>query len=268
MRAWGRGSILTFVRSFIVLVLMLLASFSAFAQSKKGTRGSPAKKAPAAAGVGTAAGARTRVALMGISGLGLDNEIVRAFENYLRNSMATMDGVLVIPPVDIQMALQSPKHKAAAECGGGARCASLVGTAVGADRIVFGTMSAVGQSYGLSLRVVEVKTGRELGRHQVQVSGSRDALIPEVRLAAYRLLAPERVRGSLMVDCDVAGATVEVDGAISGTTPLGGPIRNLEPGPHLVVVKKSGYSTFQQELVIKPFEATKVRVLFQAQPTR
>lgn len=255
------------VRSLIVLAVILHVSSSALAQSKKGTRGQAAKKPPAAS-VGSVPGARTRVALMGISGLGLDNEIVRAFENYLRNSMATMEGVLVIPPVDIQMALQSPKHKAAAECGAGARCASLVGTAVGADRIVFGTMSAVGQSYGLSLRVVEVKTGRELGRHQVQVSGSRDALIPEVRLAAYRLLAPDKVRGSLLVDCDVGGATVEVDGAVLGTTPLGAPIRDLEPGPHLVVVKKAGYSTFQQELVIKPFEATKVRVLFQAQPAR
>ena len=40
---------------------------------------------------------------------------------------------------------------------------------------------------------------KELARYQASVSG-RDKLIPEVRLAAYRLVAPDRVRGWLIVE--------------------------------------------------------------------
>jgi hypothetical protein len=206
---------------------------------------------------------RTKVAVLELGSLGLtgrDADLPRALDNYLRNSVTTIDGLQLIPLVDVQLVLQNPKHKKLNECLGGTRCAIDIGKVVGADRVVFGTIGAAGEAYSLNARSVDVKSGKESGKHTALIAGSRDALIPEIRLAAFKLLAPERIRGSLIVEINVDGVAVEIDGQQIGVTPLKEPVKNLAPGSHVVVVRRPGYSEFQQEFAIKPFETAKLRI--------
>lgn len=207
--------------------------------------------------------AKVKVVVLDLNGLGLhgrDAELPKALGTYLRNSVATIEGLQLLPPLDVQIAVQNSKNAKLIECAGGAKCAGDIGKLVGADRVIFGGISAVGESYSLNARVVESGTGKEVARHQATFTGSRDALIPEIRLTAYKLLAPERILGSLMVQADVDGVSVEIDGEPRGMTPLTEPIKNLQPGKHSVVLKRSGYSQFQQELTIRPFETAKLQL--------
>jgi hypothetical protein len=185
------------------------------------------------------------------------NEISKNLEQYLRNSLATIEGMQVVSPIDTQMALQDPKNRAVALCTAGPECAIKVGKLVAADIVVIGSISGLGDAFSLNLRALEVARAKELARYQATVSG-RDKLIPEVRLAAYRLVAPERIKGWLVVDIQTAGVAIEIDGAPVGTTPLAAPISNLSPGRHVAVIKWPGYQPLKQELVIRPFEPTKL----------
>ncbi len=207
--------------------------------------------------------AKTKVVVLDLNGLGLhgrDAELPKALDTYLRNSVATIDGLQLLPPVDVQLAVQASKNSKLIECAGGAKCAGDIGKLMGADRVIFGGISAVGDAYSLNARVIETSSGKEVARYQATFAGSRDALIPEIRLAAYKLLAPDRILGSLMVKADVDGVSVEIDGEPRGMTPLSEPIKNLTPGKHTVVLKRAGYSQFQQELDIRPFETAKLQL--------
>ena len=61
--------------------------------------------------------------------------------------------------------------------------------------------------------------------------------------------------GHLTVSCDVAGATVLVDGETRGKTPLGDLL--LNPGLHVVRVMKQGYEPVQVSLTIAATETTR-----------
>lgn len=209
--------------------------------------------------VSSQAFAATRVAVVEFTGLGLDPRVTEAFARYLSTSLGTIAEVSVVSAVDLEIALESPANRTVATCGGGPKCAAKVAKLVGADVAVFGTISSLGQNYSLNLRALDVQSGRALERHVATIAGSKDRLIPEVRLAAFKLIAPDKIRGSLHVDIAADGVVVEIDGKALGVTPLDNRVASLAPGRHVVVLKKSGYSEWQHEFDIKPFETARLK---------
>lgn len=248
----GRDASLSMMRCSKCLIALLLCLGMSAAAAAAG-RARPKAKAKERQ-------RKITVAVLEIGALGLSSGMKKNIERLLYNSIATIGGVTVIPPIDVEMALQNPKNRAVRDCGGGPECAVRAGRLVRADRVVFGTVSSIGENFALNLRVMDVGSGAELKREQSTLSGNRNLLIPELRLAAYRLVAPESIRGSLLIEVDVAGAVVEIDGKNVGTTPLAGPIEGLKPGAHTVVVRREGYSEFQKEITIRPFETPKLKL--------
>lgn len=227
----------------------------------------PAEATAAKEGAGAdAAAPKTRVVVLPVAGLGIDSDTLASLEQYLRNSIATIEGTELINPVDLQIALRKPANAEVASCGGGPKCAQQAGAIVQAQVVVFGTIGAVGDAFSLNLRALEVASGKEIARQRTSIAGTRHLLIPEMRLAAYRLIAPDKIRGSLLVEIDVEGVEVEIDGTSVGTTPLKNAV-SLTPGSHVVVLKRQGYSSFQQEFEIKPFDTARLQLdLRKAQP--
>ncbi|MEL6547280.1 MAG: PEGA domain-containing protein [Myxococcota bacterium] len=209
-------------------------------------------------------GGERKVAITQLSGLGLENKLVRAFERYLETSVGTIDGVSTITSVDVEIALQDPRNEAIRRCGGGTRarvaCAAALGKVLGADTVIYGTIGAIGESYSVNLRAVDVASRSESAKHSATIAGSRDRLIPEVRLAAFKLVAPDKIQGTLKVEFNVAGVLVEIDGREIGTTPLKNPSLSLPPGAHVVVLRRPGFKEFQQEFEIEAFETTRLRL--------
>jgi len=142
-------------------------------------------------------------------------------------------------------------------CGGGPECAIKIGKLVTADVVIIGSISGLGDTFSLNLRALDVARAKELARYKANVLG-RDKLIPEVRLAAYQLVAPERIKGWLVVDIETPGVGIEIDGTPAGTTPFKSPLDNLSPGRHVVIIKRPGYPPLTQEFVMRPFEPTEL----------
>lgn len=70
---------------------------------------------------------------------------------------------------------------------------------------------------------------------------------PDREKVKQRLAALERLVGRVTVNANVAQATVEIDGAAIGQTPLAEPVE-VNPGAHQVVVSREGFRTFRGSL--------------------
>ncbi len=77
-------------------------------------------------------------------------------------------------------------------------------------------------------------------------------MIESVRVAAYSLLAPEQLHGSLQIQSDLVGAAVSLDGKSIGKTPLAnqGVLRKLALGPHKLHVEARDYAPFDDTVEV------------------
>jgi hypothetical protein len=89
---------------------------------------------------------------------------------------------------------------------------------------------------------------------------------PETRANAERHrseLLPQI--GSVVVECDVEGAEISIDGRPKGVTPRKNPVR-VDPGPHSLVVEKSPAPPFSQRLVVGAGQRVTVDVHLNSPP--
>src|SRR5262249_12702540 len=130
-----------------------------------------------------------------------------------------------------------------AACTADPACLAPLARALKVTRVVAGNVGGLADNYVVNLKLVD-DTGRELRRATATLTGSPDELIAEIRVAAYRLVAPERLVGNIGILSDVPGATVTLDGIDVGKTPLAGPLMNLPVGVHKLAVMREGFSSF------------------------
>jgi hypothetical protein len=78
------------------------------------------------------------------------------------------------------------------------------------------------------------------------------------------LAALPKYVGTVTVSVDAAGAAVAVDGETAGTTPLPSPL-TLDPGKHVVVVRKDGYETVERPISVSAGVASTLTIGLLAQ---
>jgi PEGA domain len=228
-----------------------------------GARTAPAQPAgqPAASASATPA---PRIAVLGLDALGMDDEKVARLEALFRMELERLAGGPTPSRREIARALRgSPLGRCAGENG----CLAGIGRKLGVDLVVSGNVAELGDSYVVNIKVVNAATGAELRRIASDpLRGNPDELIDSVRVAAYRLLAPDRLLGAISVLADLSGAEVVLDGRTVGRTPLARRIANLSLGPHRLQVRARGYSTFAETVQVRFQKTTRVEVRLAADP--
>jgi hypothetical protein len=129
-----------------------------------------------------------------------------------------------------------------------------------ATRVVTGNVGGLADSYVVNLKLVDAEGDRELRRVSATLRGSPEELIDEIRVAAYRLVAPEKLVGSIAVLSDVPGALVQLDGATQGVTPLAASIGGISVGVHGLAVSRDGFTPFHEEVPVRFEKTTQVVV--------
>jgi hypothetical protein len=220
----------------------------------------PAGQAPAAGGLGRS------IAVLGFDALGMDASKVARLEALFRIELERLSGAPAPSPREIARALGSSPL---ARCGGETACLAAIGKKLGVALVVSGNVAELGDSYVINIKVVDAQSARELRRIASDpLRGNPDELIEAVRVAAYRLLAPERLLGSISILADISGAEVRLDGRPVGHTPLVRPLGRLPLGQHRLEVKEEGYSPFAQTVQVRFQKTTRVEVRLLADPTR
>jgi hypothetical protein len=194
-------------------------------------------------------------ALFRLDPLGLQPEIVDQLERILRAELERIVGKLPSRAEVERVAASNPKL---AGCTADPACLKPLANQLKADRIIAGNVGGLADSYVVNLKLAE--NGRELRRVTATLHGSSEELIAEVRVAAYRLAAPEKLVGAIDILTDVPGANVFLDGNIVGLTPLPGPLREISAGVHKLRVEREGFSTFEEDVPVRFEKNTEVVV--------
>ena len=207
--------------------------------------------------VAVAAPTPPRYALFRLDPLGLAPEIVEQLESILRIEIARAVNGTLPSRAEVQAVIDTDPKLAA--CTGDPACLAPLAKKLGVDRLVAGTVAGLAESYVVDLRLVDVN-GSERGRVRATLAGRPDELIQEVRVAACRLLSPEKLRGAISLLSEVANAEVLVDGRSVGRTPLLAPVADLTIGDHVLRVTRAGWSDFEERVPVRYEKATEVVV--------
>ena len=187
-----------------------------------------------------------KIAVMGFDALGMDAERVGRLESLFRNELER----LAQHPMPSRRAIQKTVDRSSQlrKCAGEDACLGKIGQALNVDVVVTGNIAALGDSYILNIKVVESKTGKRLGRiASPPLRGNPDELIDAVRLAAYKLLAPDQLLGSITVLSDLVGATVHLDGKPVGQDTPGQTDLQARAGRAPARGQGRGISAFQRD---------------------
>jgi len=114
-----------------------------------------------------------------------------------------------------------------------------------------------------NLGQAELKTGHYLDAARHLATFIRDTTFgtPSERESAKKSLAEAETRvGRLILEVDVAGAEVAVDGEMSGRAPLGADPIYVEPGQRVVRVQKDGYDLYEQAQSFEPDRVIRLKV--------
>lgn len=205
----------------------------------------------------TAARATETYALFRLDPLGIEPEIVDQLQRILRSELSRVVGREL--PSERAVADAVAANPRLANCTADPTCLAPLARALKVTRVVAGNVGGLADSYVVNLKLVD-DTGRELRRVTATLTGSPDELIAEIRVAAFRLVAPERLVGNIAILSDVPGATVTLDGIDVGKTPLAGPLMSLPTGVHKLAVMREGFSSFNEDVPVRFEKTTQVVV--------
>jgi hypothetical protein len=187
-----------------------------------------------------------KIAVWRFDALGIDAEIVQKLETLFRLELDRLDKV----PLPSRRDIESKITAAEQNCTGEEKCLQAIGKRLGVDYVVTGTVGSLGDNYVLNIKAVEVASGKSQKIQSPPLKGTPDELIEGVRVAAYSLLAPDQLHGSLQVQSDLVGAAVSLDGKPVGRTPLmnQGVIARLALGKHKLHVEAKDYAPFDDDV--------------------
>ncbi|MBI1946815.1 MAG: hypothetical protein HYS27_14055 [Deltaproteobacteria bacterium] len=205
-------------------VLVLIAATSTWAQDA-----APPEPPPAAA----AATERCKIVVLNLVGRSLptgDEEVPSILTETLAGEVGVVSGCDVVSQADIIAMLDYEKQKAVCTDGSDS-CLAEVGAALGAERVVAGTIGKLGADYVLTARLMNVKKGAVESRAEIPVSGPPEMLRRAAKNAGRRLFNAGDLPSDAKVDAspigkpsEGPGAMVWVGGAVVGVGVLAGVI--------------------------------------------
>jgi hypothetical protein len=210
-------------------------------------------------GVATAAPAvkPTRIAIAPLSTLGAEDTSAAAkkLESDLARELTAASGAKVVFGTDVTDEIKKAKKPILRACDGDTACLTELGKLMGASHVVFGEVGGLGDVQVIYLVIVDVSTGKELRRTQVQMAAVAEG---GVKGGAMRLVDPDRFTGKLVVTTPVKDAVIYVDGRRVGKSPA--PAVSLPVGAHALRVTHPEHRDFVRFVEIAFDKETPVAV--------
>ena len=194
----------------------------------------------------------------GLSRLGTTENIFPLLEEYFEKNLETMGSFNVLKSEEYKVWKITKNNNL--DCRGKEQCWKKAGKNLGAEFIVFGVITSVGDNNFLSLSLFDVKKKSVVKTFNEPISGTIDNIIPLLRFGAYTLVAPNQIKSSLNIETNEKEVQIYFNNSVIGVTPLKAPIRNLPPGKASLKLIKKGYKEEVIEIDLKPFDTLWVDV--------
>ena len=179
------------------------------------------------------------LAVVPLDALGVEPALLMRLDAAVRERVNALGGKEADPAAVTRASSEKP-------CAGDATCLAALGRRVGAASVVAGSVGIAGDTLNVVLKVVDVASGVETRSEQGRAP--LDQAEAAVKALAFKLLDPAgyNASGAILIDVGIAGASVVIDGAPRGTTPLIGPIGGLPPGRRAVEVRAPGVQVWRK----------------------
>jgi hypothetical protein len=199
-----------------------------------------------------------RLAVLEIRPLGVSADLAHTLTGVVAEQAGKTPGFVAISQAEISSMLGLERQKQMLGCGDES-CLAEIGGALGASRVLSGSLSKVGDSYLIQLELVDTARAVVQGRESRTVPGSADELIETARDLTHRLLTgkPLDTTGRIKFAVEPSGARVVVDGKQVGKTPLANPVA-MDQGRHRIQISADGFVTYETTVETVPGQ-----VLFQ-----
>lgn len=194
---------------------------------------------------------RISVAVMDLAGSeGVDTTLLTSLSGVVSQELDQLGAFRAISTNEIKQMLEFEGMKQTLGCDE-MSCLAELGGALGVDYIISGSVARVGESYLLQLQLTDIRRAKSVERVSREYDGDLAGLVDETRAAARiavnDLLAARS--GLLAFNVSEEGATIRVDGAIVGVSPLA-PV-TAAGGVRTVEVEKEGFIQFRRDVDVK-----------------
>jgi hypothetical protein len=193
-----------------------------------------------------------RLAVLEIRPLGVPPELAHTLTGVVAEQAGKIPGFTAISQSEITSMLGLERQKQMLGCGDES-CLAEIGGALGASRVLSGSLSKVGDAYLLQLELVDTTRAVVQGRESRSVPGAATELIETARDLTHRLLTgkPLDVTGRIKFTIDPSGARVVLDGRQVGKSPLANSVA-MDQGRHKIQISADGYVTYETTMEVVP----------------
>lgn len=126
--------------------------------------------------------------------------------------------------------------------------------------VLTGTMAGLGAQVSLDFKLLDGTNGAELRRAAIELPELDQARVAALEELVVRLLSPDKWVGSLALEVSESGAQVFLDGEQVARSPLKGPLADLAPGKHILMIRKDGFGEFSKFVFVRFDQIVKLKV--------
>lgn len=208
-------------------------------------------------------GETIELAVLDIEPGGLSRDLARSLTEVIALELRRLPGLSVISKDDIQRMLEFEGVRQQIGCGDDA-CLAEIGGALGVGFLVSGTIGKVGETYLISLKLINIQEARTENRVAESFTGPENQLLAAAR-AAGRDLVGERATGvgQLIIRPSV---DEEIRLLVDGRAKMAAELDRLSAGRHNLRVEAEGYHPWVADLYVESQATTVVDPLLLALP--
>jgi hypothetical protein len=187
--------------------------------------------------------ARPRLAVMGFQAPELGPETLAALEDAVAQAAGNLAKMDIVGASDLRAVLSLGQLQQLTGCQD-KTCMTEFGSLLAVQQMLSGSVRKVGQSYALSVQLMDLVNGRVLNRATQEIPQSTEALFGAARQQVAVLFG---VVGQVRVWNQPAGAELFLDGALVGQTPID-VVTVRAPGKHVVSILGPGVTPWKEEV--------------------
>ncbi len=213
-------------------------------------------------------GKNPRIAIMDISATGVERTLAENMLDMVTVELKQFEGFQTISRQEIQTMLNFEEAKQGMGCDDDS-CFAEIGNALGVQYLVTGTIGQLDETYMLTMKVIDIRKGKVIGREHENFVGPAEGLLPAVRFVVRRLFgAPYTGDGLLKLSVSEEGTSVMFDGKEIGQSPNLTLPGKLAAGKYRIDADKEGFHHYSQDIFIEPARQTHVQLNLEERPPK
>jgi hypothetical protein len=240
-----------------ILWSVLVVTFASEARAQEPAEAGPVESPEDRGAPVEGDGSRTLAAVLFLATGGVDPTIAENLTEVLVAAVASSGRYAIVGREQFGAAMGIGGEEETLRCAEDPVCLGRIGTLVGAEEIVLGSLGERAGRYIVNLSRLDVRRARLIHRVFRTMPASIDPVIDAVGEGAAELMQPPP--GAAHISVNVDDAELFIDGDEVTPDP-DGVLRGLEPGEHVLLVRAEGYGEAEQRFEVSRGEIAELTV--------